>query len=312
MVSIAGFVINILHSIAMSQLRFNRRQTGNHIKAFVWCMIVADLMVTALRSVLSNQRAQNVLGELRVLCIASAILHHAYAMIDINLLTYFCADRAHSAYCSSNAYWNSQRVRYAKATLVWLMICPLIVFTTMGIVFRDVGFMVKGIGTCQMETPAIPYLGLPSAGYCITCLTIMLILAYIAIYRTQKRLHTLTASQRVNRTSLNRMMTSWCAITLYTWIAPVVMLFMRFMRYDCEYCQLFALIQFSLGAVLNPVIVGVNLPGYRQYLRRVIRRKRVGTLHSTNSRNHLTINQSTINMRIMERVLERIGSINWA
>ena len=234
------------------------KSTGNY-KTFLTVLGTCDMLLSTARVVFSNKASQDLLLSNRHYCIWSAVFMHALLLIGATSILLISLDRL-VAITKMLTYQSSFLYNHFSKVVIGVIPFSLVFYTIIGVVFRDIGFRNKRIGSCKFGSEKSPSLGMISVALvfiefvaiCVCC--IELLRRNKRVFYSSKMLR-----QTAKRTrSITKTIIALVVCKLLTWLPIMSTLITRSLKLDCYVCELFGICTLWLNSLLNPLCYGLT------------------------------------------------------
>ena len=157
-------------------------------------------------------------------------------------------------------YQSSFLYNHFKKVVIGVITFSLVFYTIIGVVFRDIGFRNKRIGSCKFGSEKSPSLGMISVALVFLEL-VAICVCCIELLRRNKRVFysSKMLRQTAKRTrSITKTIIALVVCKLLTWLPIMSTLITRSLKLDCYACELFGICTMYLNSLLNPLCYGLT------------------------------------------------------
>ena len=273
-------VANILNLVILVYMGQKNRQSSMpaNYRMFLFVLSMADLTLGMARLIASNPVNQQLMLSYRGYCIFQAIVVHSGLMVGCTSVFMINIDRI-LAFTKQQSYQHSFFVKNFKKLLGCVVLFATSLYVSLGIIFRDVGYRVKGVGACKMGSEKLPSLGMVSVGVIFVELVLICICCAYLLYRTSNFSRESQVAQHIIKRNkiITITITAVVACKLVTWLPIMSTVLTRALKTTCEPCEWVGLITMTLNPLINPIIYGLSNRNYIRFVR-ALRMKHVSRI----------------------------------
>lgn len=269
---IAGtaILINLPHIILISAMRVGSCTSARNFKYFVTFLAFTDLLLSTGRLSLDNTPAQEWMYDNHWLCVTTATILPALNVFQTTLLALASLERFIAA-CSGINYSTKLFVKAFPLILGLALLCCLLLYSVIAILFHDVGYSLQGASECQIASKSYPSLDLVS-GMAGGLNLLAIITCYLMLFCKTSRISKSSAqairpstSRRAAR--LNRTLGVLVVTKVLLWMPIIVFVILRTYQIRPEILIRVGSCCIYLCSIANPILYGITSAKYRRHLR---------------------------------------------
>lgn len=274
-------IVNSIHLWILGKQKHLKKAENNNYKIFLIILCCMDLGVNIPRLIFSNTYFQLLLESHDWLCsISGAYVHFTY-ISQTNILLMVSIDRTYSLHNSVMKYKSVTFIRFYPQITGCIIFIFFITYSTLAVLFAEDGFSIKDMGSCNMGSTDMPWLGAPTVFVIlIDLIAITILYGYIIfIFKLRKSQVNQTVGRRMT-SMISAIRTIGCIIVASwaCWLPPIMSSALWAFGIPSLPLEIAALLMVELNSLANPLIYGLTNSSYRtvflKFFFDVIRRER--------------------------------------
>lgn len=277
-ISAMSAIANLLHLFILSYMGRGKRQRAlpNNYRVFLIVLAVSDLVVAIARVTFSNKANQEMMISSRFYCVFSATLVHCCLLTGSTLILLVSIERV-LAFTESSLYSKTWYARHFTKLIVGVIILFLVVFTSLGVLYGDAGYRVKGLGACKMSSEKMKFLSMVSSGIVFVELLVICISYGVLLRRTRRAIGKSLLLRQATRRKKDITMSIGAifACKIVTWLPIMLTIVMRSLEIHCTACEWVGLLTMAINPLLNPLIYGLRNKNYMRFIRAIRKKSNV-------------------------------------
>jgi len=262
-INIIAAVAIILNGMQVAHIWYMNPGPLTNYRMFLVVLGLSDLGLSANRLFASNAIIQRRMLSSRFLCIGTAIIAHSLLLIGCSVLVLVSIDRF-LAITRAEKYKALFFVKRYNMIVYASCLISFLLYGALAIVWRDKGYKVKGISSCRMGSPQVPFAGIISVAIIFLELVIIVIIYSQIIRRLADYLKAAPPGTQSSISAAVCTLSSIIACKIMFWLPIMITVLMRGIQVDCSFCEGLGLVTMSLNCVANPILYGLTSREYRQ------------------------------------------------